>query len=93
VNDQYTSDYINIQKDNQELRKILTVINGCVLETRNYNIASEDKNVSHMQNTLNDLYSKVLEDKSHLPNSTKHKVLLIGDSHLREYSINIKKIT
>jgi hypothetical protein len=45
VNDQYISDYIYTQNDNQEPRKIPTVINGCVSETRNHIIVSKNKDV------------------------------------------------
>jgi hypothetical protein len=36
------------------------------------------------------VYVELLEDRSSIPNDMKHKILIIGDSHLREYSANIK---
>jgi hypothetical protein len=46
--------------------------------------------VSFTKNILNDLNIKLLEDRSSIPNVMKHKVLIIGDSHLRGYCINKK---
>jgi hypothetical protein len=42
------------------------------------------------QTPLNDLYTKLLDNKTSFPKFSKHKVLLIGDSRLRGYSENIK---
>jgi hypothetical protein len=78
------------QLDNLQPENILVVINGCVLETKNSSTIPIKKGVSLTNNILNDLYVKLLEDKSSIPNDMKHKVLIIGDSHLREYSANIK---
>jgi hypothetical protein len=70
------------QLDNFEPENIPVVINGCVLETKNSSTIPK--------NILNDLYVELLEDRSSIPNDMKHKVLIIGDSHLTEYSANLK---
>jgi hypothetical protein len=78
------------QLDNFEPENILVVINGCVLETRNSSTIPITREVSLTKNILNYLYVELLEDRTSIPNDMKHKVLIIGDSHLREYSANIK---
>jgi hypothetical protein len=79
VNNQYRYEPVNVQEDNAKPKNIPTIINGCVS-------ASKDEKVSY----LNELYVKLLSSKNSLSKASKHKVLLIGDSHLRGYSENIK---
>jgi hypothetical protein len=78
------------QLDNFEPENIPVVFNGCVLETKNSSTIPIKKEVSLTKNILNDLYVELLEDRSSIPNDMKHKVLIIGDNHLREYSANLK---
>jgi hypothetical protein len=78
------------QLDNFEPENIPVVIDGCVLETKNSSTIPIKTEVCLTKNILNDLYVKLLEDRSGIPNDMKHKVLIIGDSHLREYSANIR---
>jgi hypothetical protein len=60
------------------------------LETRDLSAASKNKEAFHAQNIFNDLYAKLLHDRTSIPIFSKCKVLLIGDCHLRGYSKNIK---
>jgi hypothetical protein len=92
VNNQYISYLVYTQNDNLEPEEIPIVINGCGSETRDLSVASKNEEAFHTQNTLNDLYVKLLDDRTSIPNFSKHKVLLIGDSHERGYSENMKLI-
>jgi hypothetical protein len=44
----------------------------------------------YADNSFSDLYTKLLDNKTSFPKYSKHKVLLIGGSHLRGYSENLK---
>jgi hypothetical protein len=72
------------QLDNLEPVNIPVVINGCVLES-----APRRKEVPYNRNILKELHIELLENKLSIPSDSKHKVLIIGDSHLREYSANM----
>jgi hypothetical protein len=72
------------QLDNLEPERIPVVINGCVLETKDSSTIPIKKEVSLNKNILNDLYFNVLEARSIIPTDMKHKVLIIGGSHLRD---------
>lgn len=91
VNNQYVNDLMkNIQDDSTEPKKIPVIVNGCTSETRAISAVSKNEEVYSTQNTFSDLYGKLLDNKTSTPIFTKHKVLLIGDSHLRGYSENMK---
>jgi hypothetical protein len=90
----HTYKSVNRLEENMKLQlepvNIPVVINGCVLGTKNTSTIPIKKEVPLNESILKDLYDELLEDRSSIPNDKKHKVLIIGDSHLREYSANIK---
>jgi hypothetical protein len=90
VNNQHRSDLVYTQNDNLEPKKILIVINGYVSETKDFSAPSKNNELFNTQNTFNDLHVKMLDDTTSSQNFSKHKVLLIRDSHLRGHSKNIK---
>jgi hypothetical protein len=86
VNNQHRYGSANYQevttKVNTKPQSIPTIVNG-------YVSVSKDKKVSSFNNSK-ELYSKLLNSKTSLSISSEHKILLIGDSHLKGCSENVK---
>jgi hypothetical protein len=68
---------VNDHEDTNIPKNIPTIINGCVSPLKN------EKSFFH--NHAKGLYDKLINAKNNISKSTKHKILLIGDSHLRGY--------
>jgi hypothetical protein len=82
VNNRHRYDSANYQEVNTKPQNIPTIVNG-------YVSVSKDKKVFSFNNSK-ELYSKLLNSKNSLSKSSEHKVLLIGDSHLKGCSENMK---
>jgi hypothetical protein len=82
VNNQYRHKPVNAQEDNTKPKNIPTVINGCVFPSKNGEIFP-------YYDFISELFVKLVNSKSTSSESSKHNILLIGDSHLRGYSENI----
>jgi hypothetical protein len=65
------------------LKNIPSIVNGCVFPSKN-------EEIFPYYNFIIELYVKLLNSKNSSSKSSKHKILLIGDSHLRGYSENMK---
>jgi hypothetical protein len=74
---------VNAQEDNTKPKNIPTIINGCVFPSKNEEILP-------FYNFISELYVKLVNSKNTSSKSSKHNILLIGDSHLRGYSENMK---
>jgi hypothetical protein len=83
VNNRYRHEPVNAQEDNTKPKNIPTLINGCVFPSKN-------EEIFPYYNFISELYVKLLNSNNSSSISSKHKMLLIGDSHLRGYSENMK---
>jgi hypothetical protein len=82
VNNQHRYDSANYQEVNNKPQNIPTIVNG-------YVSVSKDKKVFSFNNSK-ELYSKLQNSKNNLSKSSKHKILLLGNSHLKGCSENVK---
>jgi hypothetical protein len=82
MNNQHKSDSVNYHDVNTKHQNIPTTVNG-------YVTVPKDRKVSSYNNSK-ELYTKLLNSKNNLSISSEHKVLLIGDSHLKGCSESIK---
>jgi hypothetical protein len=71
--------------------QIPTLVNGevCFSKKDVYGRSKSDR-VSCIQSTLSESTRKILIEKRELSDSSKHKVLLLGDSHVRGYAAYMK---
>jgi hypothetical protein len=80
---------VNIQEDNTELKNIPTILNGCVSDNKVNSVFIKNIEVSS-HHFLCESYVKLLNSKNSFPKSSQHKILFIGDSHLRGCAGNMK---
>jgi hypothetical protein len=88
-NNQQVSEPTIAVYNSSEPKKIPIIMNGCVSETRTSSAEPKNKKLYTSQNSSNDLYTKLLDNKTSFSKCSKHKVLLMGDGNLRGYSENI----
>jgi hypothetical protein len=75
----HENDYIS----NSYTNYIPTLVNGQVCFDKDRHVLCESDNKSHMQLLLCEVTQKLIINKKRFSNCHEHKVLLIGDSHLR----------
>jgi hypothetical protein len=67
------------------------IVNGQIKSLKNYgSVLGLDGKVSYVQNILRESTVKLLNNKNSFSNFHKHKVLLIGNSHIRGCAANMK---
>jgi hypothetical protein len=82
VNNQHRYDSANYQEVSTKPQNIPTIVNG-------YVPVSKDKKMFSFNNSK-ELYAKLLNSKNILSKSSEYKIPLIGDSHLKGCSENMK---
>jgi hypothetical protein len=71
----------------QKANCIPTTVNGQINPTkRDNNITSMNNKLDHMHNLVRESTVKLLNNKAKYSKCFKHKVLLIGDSHMNGYA-------
>jgi hypothetical protein len=82
---------VNNQESESEPEHIPVIVNGC---TASFKMRDRDlyKNseLTYTQNLVLELRVKLMNSKKSFTKSTKHKILLIGNSHLRGCAANLK---
>jgi hypothetical protein len=84
--------YEKDSKNDTYISRIPTLVNGqiCLEEEEERNKHEESDNKSRIQLSLSEATCKLIATKKRFSNSNEHKVLLIGDSHIRGCAEHIK---
>lgn len=90
TNIEHRVELVNNQESDTEPKNIPIILKGCASDKRVNSVFCKNVEVSFPHNSLHESYVKLLNSKNGFPKSSKHRILLIGNSHLRGCSANMK---
>jgi hypothetical protein len=80
------------QNDHGSTQLIPTMVNGEIRETNNSEIASKVRQNGKCSAWINEMKTKLTEKRNSHTLNKKHKIVCIGDSHIRGFIVGAKSL-